>query len=152
MYGKILSSPLKPVTTCGESSISAVWQGFEFTFLWIVFRKLFSICLLNLINIFHHISVLCTVISTWPYFQHICLITKIIIYFLAMCFYRLRQPDNETWSVNRIMKLLNSFMIEYNKKIIFFKNYRANETGRLVPDFFLFFKKLKLGKSKRSAA
>ena len=40
-----------------------------------------SICLLNLINIFHRISVLCTVKSTWPYVQHICLITNIIIVF-----------------------------------------------------------------------
>ena len=44
--------------------------------------KLLLICLLNLINIFHHISsntVLCTVKSTWPCVQHICLITKIEI-------------------------------------------------------------------------
>ena len=79
MYGKILSLPLKPVTTCGKSSISAVCQGFEFNFVLIIFAKLFPICLLNLINIFHHISVLCTVKSTWPYVQHISLITKIII-------------------------------------------------------------------------
>ena len=29
--------------------------------------------------------------------------------------------------------------IEYNKKIFFFKNHAENETGRLVPDLFLFF-------------
>ena len=81
MYGKILYSPLKPATICGKSSISSVWQGFEFTFLLIIFAKLFPIYLLNLINIFHHISVLCTVKSTWPYVQHICLITKIIMVF-----------------------------------------------------------------------
>ena len=56
MYGRILSSPLKLV-------------------------KLFPICLLNLINTFHYISVLCTVKSKWPSMQHICLITKIIIVF-----------------------------------------------------------------------
>ena len=32
MFGKILSLPLKPVTTCGKSSISDVWEGFEFAF------------------------------------------------------------------------------------------------------------------------
>ena len=31
MFGKILSSPLKPVT-CEKSSISDVFQGFEFAF------------------------------------------------------------------------------------------------------------------------
>ena len=43
MYGKILSSPLKPVKICGKSSTSAVWQGFEFTFVLIIFTKLFPI-------------------------------------------------------------------------------------------------------------
>ena len=81
IFGKILSLPLKPVETCGKSSISDVWQDFEFIFVWIVFAKLLPICLLNLINIFHHISELCTVKSTWPHVQHICLITKIIIVF-----------------------------------------------------------------------
>ena len=51
MYGKILSLPLRPVTTCGKIFISAVWQGFEFTFVLIIFAKLFPICLLHLINI-----------------------------------------------------------------------------------------------------
>ena len=40
--------------------------------------------LMNLINIFHHISsnsVLRTIKSMWPYVQHICVITKIIIVF-----------------------------------------------------------------------
>ena len=32
MFGKILSSPLKPVTTWGKGSISDVSQGFEFAF------------------------------------------------------------------------------------------------------------------------
>ena len=69
----ILSSSLMLVTTCGKSSISAVWLGFEFTFVLIIFAKLFPICLLNLINISNHISVLCTVKSTWPCVQHISL-------------------------------------------------------------------------------
>ena len=30
-------------------------------------------------------------------------------------------------------------LIEYNKRKIFFKNYAENESGRLVPDLFLFF-------------
>ena len=76
-----------------KSSILDVWQHFEFasevsndvqkklqlrcsTGFWIRFcrrylfsQKMLAICLLNLINIFHHASgntVLCTVISTWP--------------------------------------------------------------------------------------
>ena len=32
-------------------------------------------------------------------------------------------------------------LIEYNKKIFFFKNYSKNEAKGLVPDLFLFFKK-----------
>ena len=32
-------------------------------------------------------------------------------------------------------------LIKYNKSIFFHKNYTENETGRLVPDLFLFFKK-----------
>ena len=40
MFGKILSLPLKPVTTCGKSSTLDVWQGFEFSFVAInYFRK-----------------------------------------------------------------------------------------------------------------
>ena len=30
--------------------------------------------------------------------------------------------------------------IEYNKKKIFFKNHAKNESGKLVPDLFLFFR------------
>ena len=32
-------------------------------------------------------------------------------------------------------------LIEYNKRIFFFKNYAENEACRLVPEFFLFLKK-----------
>ena len=32
-------------------------------------------------------------------------------------------------------------LIEYKEKIFFFKNHGENESGRLVPDLFLFFKK-----------
>ena len=32
-------------------------------------------------------------------------------------------------------------VIEHNKRNTFFKNYAKNEVRRLVPDFFLFFKK-----------
>ena len=43
--------------------------------------------------------------------------------------------------VNQTMKL--GQLTEYNKnitrKIFLFKSYAENETGRLVPDFFLFF-------------
>ena len=37
------------------------------------------------------------------------------------------QPDNETWSINRL------------REIFFFENYEENEAGRLSPDLFLFF-------------
>ena len=33
-------------------------------------------------------------------------------------------------------------VIEYSKRNIFFKNHAENEAWRLVPDFFLFFKKV----------
>ena len=32
-------------------------------------------------------------------------------------------------------------LIEYKEKIFFVKNHEENESGRLVPDLFLFFKK-----------
>ena len=32
-------------------------------------------------------------------------------------------------------------LIEYNKRIFFFKNYAENEACRLVPDLFLFYEK-----------
>ena len=89
MFGKNLSLPLNPVMTCKKSSISDVWQGFEFTFVLIILAKLFIIFLLNVINIFHHISsntVLCTVKFTWTYGQHNCLIAKIIVVFLNHVF------------------------------------------------------------------
>ena len=43
--------------------------------------------------------------------------------------------------------------VEYNKRQIFFKNYAQNEAEKLVPDFFLFFKKAFVrNKSKWSTA
>ena len=33
-------------------------------------------------------------------------------------------------------------LIEHNTRNIFFKNYEENEAGRLVPNLFLFFKKV----------
>ena len=38
---------------------------------------------------------------------------------------------------NQTMKL--GQLIEYNKRIIFLKNYAKNEAGKLVPELFLFF-------------
>ena len=32
-------------------------------------------------------------------------------------------------------------LIEYNKRFVFLQNYEEDETGRLVPDLFLFFKR-----------
>ena len=90
------------LTIFAKSSILDVWQDSEFTsetsnnlpkklriscltgfwiHLLIIFAKPFTICSLNLINMFHYISVLCTIKSTCPYFEHICLITKIILVF-----------------------------------------------------------------------
>ena len=42
-------------------------------------------------------------------------------------------------------------LIEYNNKNIFLQKYADNEAGRLVPDLFIFKKRLILGKSKRPA-
>ena len=44
-----------------------------------------------------------------------------------------RSKDNQTMKLGEL--------IEYNKKIFVFKNYAADEAGRLVPDLFLFYKK-----------
>ena len=41
-----------------------------------------------------------------------------------------KATSNEIWSINR------------TREIFFFKSYAENEAGRLVPDLFLFFKKL----------
>ena len=65
MFGKILSLTLKPVTTCGKRFLSVIL---------IIFVKLLHICLLNLINHISRNTILCTVKSTWPDVQHICLI------------------------------------------------------------------------------
>ena len=59
-------SPLKPVMTCGKSSISDVWQILNSCCINYFCKTIFPLSLLNLINIFHHISsntVLCTVKS-----------------------------------------------------------------------------------------
>ena len=66
MFDKILNSPLEPVTIQGKISVLDVQQDLEFTFVLIILAILLPICLLNLINIFHHISinaVSCTVKS-----------------------------------------------------------------------------------------
>ena len=39
------------------------------------------------------------------------------------------------------MSLKSGWLIEYNKRIFFFKNYAINEIGRLVQYLFLFLKK-----------
>ena len=43
-----------------------------------------------------------------------------------------RSENNQTMKLGQV--------IEHNKRNIFFKNHFENETGRLVWDFFLFFK------------
>ena len=40
---------------------------------------------------------------------------------------------------NQTMKFRQ--LIDVTREIFFFKNYAENETGRLVPDLFLFFEK-----------
>ena len=62
MFDKVLNSPL--ITSKNLYPL-------------VIFAKLLAISVLNLISI----TVLCTVKSTWPYIQHIWLITKIIIVF-----------------------------------------------------------------------
>ena len=44
-----------------------------------------------------------------------------------------RSKDNQTMKLGQV--------IEYNKRIFFFKDQAENEAGRPVPDLFLFFKK-----------
>ena len=60
------------------------------------------------------------------------------------------QPDLQTIAINMLANISQSKgkqamkvgqSIEYNTEIFFFKNYAENETGRLVPDLFLFFQK-----------
>ena len=60
------------------------------------------------------------------------------------------QPDLQTIAINILANISQSKgnqamkvgqSIEYNTEIFFFKNYAENETGRLVPDLFLFFEK-----------
>ena len=110
MYGKSMSSSLKPVATCQKRFISAVWQGFEFTFVLIIFAKLFPICLLNLLNIFHHTSVLCMVKHvTSPYVQHTCLITKIIIVFLNYVFLWTMTRPHQANNILKTKKSIGSF-------------------------------------------
>ena len=90
MFDKILNSHLNAEMTGGKRSISDVQQRLEFTFLLITFARLLLICLLNLINIFLHISsntVFCTFKKSMRlYILHICLIKKIIIVFPSHVF------------------------------------------------------------------
>ena len=60
------------------------------------------------------------------------------------------QPDLQTIAINMLANISQSKgkqamkvgqSVEYNTVIFFFKNYAENETGRLVPDLFLFFEK-----------
>ena len=60
------------------------------------------------------------------------------------------QPDLQTIAINILANISQSKgnqakkvgqSIEYNTEIFFFKNYAENETGRLIPDLFLFFEK-----------
>ena len=60
------------------------------------------------------------------------------------------QPDLQTIAINILANISQSKgnqamkvgqSIEYNTEIFFFRNYAENETGRLVPDLFLFFEK-----------
>ena len=52
------------------------------------------------------------------------------------------EPDSQTstiYTLSNISRSKNNQTLR--RKIIFFKNHGENEAGRLVPDFFLFFKK-----------
>ena len=60
------------------------------------------------------------------------------------------QPDLQTIAINILANISQSKgnqamkvgqSIEYNTEIFLFKNYAENETGRLVPELFLFFEK-----------
>ena len=52
------------------------------------------------------------------------------------------EPDSQTstiYTLSNISRSKNNQTLR--RKIFFFKNHGENEAGRLVPDFFLFFKK-----------
>ena len=81
MFHKILSSLLKSVTTSRKQlkrvlNLPLITSKNLHSL--VILAKLLAICLVNLISI----KALWKVFSTWSYFQHICLITKIIIAFL----------------------------------------------------------------------
>ena len=63
------------------------------------------------------------------------------------------QPGSQTITMHMLPNILRSKhnqtlklgqLIEYKKRNIFFKNYAKIEARKLVPDLFLFFKKLNL--------
>ena len=63
------------------------------------------------------------------------------------------QPDSQTIAIHILPDISQSKgnqtmkfgqRIEYKKRNIFLKNYAENEAGRLVPDLFLFLKKLNM--------
>ena len=131
MFGKILISPLKPVTTCGVSSIPDVWQGLEFAFAAInYFRKsvgyLFT---LNLINIFHHISRIkyCARLNICVLRTYLLNNKNYYTCFLAICFYRLRFEETifcsvqpRTFNITSLVLVLTSsnkhfFVCYYDK-------------------------------------
>ena len=58
------------------------------------------------------------------------------------------QPDLQTIAIHILLNISQSKgnqtmkfgeLLEYNKRIFFFKNYAENEARRLVPNLFLFF-------------
>ena len=52
------------------------------------------------------------------------------------------EPDSQTSTVYTLSNISRSKNNQtLRRKIFFFKNHGENEAGRLVPDFFLFFKK-----------
>ena len=101
MFGEILTSPLKPVTICGKSSISNVWQGFEL----IIFAEVLAISLINLIKIPPSIKKYSIVHSQ----NDVTLCSSCLLHnenyntcFLTICFYRPIESTNAIFNINHI--------------------------------------------------
>ena len=103
MFGKILSLPLKPVTTCGKSPSQMSNRALNLPLQTLsIFSKALALYLVNMINKFHHMSsnsVLCTVKSTWPsiYLNNKNYNTS----FLTICFYKSWIKEKKEWILTK---------------------------------------------------
>ena len=130
MFGKILSLPLKPVTTCGKSPSQMFDRALNLPLQTLsIFSKALALYLVNMINKFHHMSsnsVLCTVKSTWPsiYLNNKNYNTS----FLTICFYRswIKEKKSEfLLRVNSSTRLGSQFVLSPSIEKRHFANQNA---------------------------